>query len=49
MFRNYLVNLIVDLIINIHIITDTHLSFHTVDCILDSVRCEFATRDLRGE
>lgn len=49
MFRNYLVDLIVNLIINIYTVTETNLSMMTVDYILDGVRREFATRDLRGE
>lgn len=49
MFRNYLVDLIVNLIINIYTVTETKLSMMTVDSILDGVRREFAIRDLRGE
>ena len=49
MFRHYLVDTIVTLIINIYTVTETKLSMMTVDSILDSVRREFASRDLRGE
>ena len=49
MFRHYLVDLIVNLIINIYAVTETKLSMITVDSILDGVRREFASRDLRGE
>lgn len=49
MVRNYLVNLIVDLIIKIYTVTEKKLSMMAVDYILDGVRREFANRDLRGE
>ena len=49
MFRPYLVDIIVTLIIKIYTVTETKLSMMAVDSILDGVRREFLTRDLRGE
>lgn len=49
MFRYDLVQLIVTLIVHTYKCADEHFSIITVDSILDGVRREFATRDLRGE
>lgn len=49
MFRYDLAQIIVSLIIHTYKCADMQLTMITVDGILDCVRREFATRDLRGE